>query len=596
MEKAKAKARKIYSQNDTAERTRTPPSELLLPIDVEDEITWVLHEFRRQSSPIFSIEKGIHNRNIRTKKRPFPGYFSDVRYHSISVYVDEKNIHKGESHSSTRGQYIMVSYLFDQVLSLEFRVDIRPMRKSDSGQNDWGSDNKSYRTHVNYVGTKIDNCSMAHFLSRKKFEVLKAYLQSICGKLNADYSESAKSSSSLFAVLSKLLSSLNLLQTKVFDAKKDTKSKESNLLLPLTVIEKSNCLKLFLQKDSPFLSCSGGVDLAILLLRCAAVGKHAEEFAHPFPSNGESIAKSIWNATENYQQFQRRRKANAKTAFHPKEHELLGFLCSLSWMKRGRITVTENSKSDDTRADERIIFEVCLDLDDNHVASDASYSPKFARSCQRRGSMIAYHGTDMENVWSILHNGFFNASEIGRGGNKFVKNGAIMGSGVYLSTSKKVANYFATMKVTSPTIRNALRHDSLNSLLSKAPTNEILFHKKDTGRSTPSIDDLCDVSCFPVFEARIIRPPIKESKDAKVKNNCSDSSDTRHEGKYYVVPDGRDVRIIKLHLTFELTRRKGGLLQFLYRATSTYTMKSTMGISIILAVVVLIFAIALGKI
>ena len=209
--------------------------------------------------------------------------------------------------------------------------------------------------------------------------------------------------------------------------------------------------------------------------------------------------------------------------------------------------------------------------------------------------MIAYHGTDMENVWSILHNGFFNASEIGRGGNKFVKNGAIMGSGVYLSTSKKVANYFATMKVTSPTIRNALKHDSLNSLLSKAPTNEMLFHKKDTG-STPSIDDLYDVSCFPVFEARIIRPPVKESKDAKVKNNCSDSSDTRHEGKYYVVPDGRDVRITKLHLTFELTRRKGGLLQFLYRATSPYTRKSAMGISIILVVLVLIFAIALGKI
>lgn len=275
------------------------------------------------------------------------------------------------------------------------------------------------------------------------------------------------------------------------------------------------------------------------------------------------------------------------------EHQLLGFLCSLPWMKRGKVTVTQSkSKASDTRAGGRVIFEVSLSFDDKEVESDASHSPKFARSCERLGSMLAYHGTDMENVWSILHNGFFNASEIGRGGNEFVKNGAIMGSGVYLTTSKKVANYFASLKVASRTIRSALKHDALTELLSKA-----------SGRSSSSVDELYDVCCFPVFEARIIRPPDSSNKStesnvhqaqkgAKVNNNMA----TRHEGKYYVVPNGSDIRITKLHLTFELTRRKRGVLQFLREETSARVMNSTIGTTIILITLGLIVAVALGTI
>ena len=672
----------------TVSSKKKAPVQHHLPVDIEDEVSWVVHEFRQQSSPIHSIERNKSVLNHQTihaatkrKKALYPGYFSDVRYYhsgccaAIVTGETRKRQRKSSSGSSNStnspGPFIEVSYLFDKVLSLKFHVHIRfvDRRDSDGGRNNWQDDgsffdeNKtSYATHVTCAEDDNDagHSSISRSLATKEqWKILRGRLGSICDALNGNHREektkSSSPSSSLFAVLSKLLMSLNQLETEVLDHQSDSNA-SSSLLRPMTDREKSSHLRGILVPNSLSPSSSaaaaGGVDLAILLLRCAAVGKHREVFSHPFPrasicsSSSSSIAERIWKATESHQRFQRRRRtrnrgdpeneksnsnldsptrhqssnndsmaqtqensssnqdviSKSQMLFHRSELELHGFLCSLPWMKRGRITVTKNkqglSEKDSTqtcRDGRRILVEICLHLDGNtsgggdEYESDASHSPRFARSCQNLGGLTVYHGTHMENAWSILHNGFFNASEVGRGG--FVKNGAMLGSGIYLTTSQKVATFFATSNAPTKTIRTALKHDSIRNLIAMAgggweqdPDSKsgvtnggiAMYNHDGATASAVSFDDMYEVSCFPVFEARIVRPPQNEGDPSVVptgrqqQNNNSNnrngsdigSTMTKRDGKYYVVPDGRDVRITKLHLTLELTRKKKGAANY----------------------------------
>ena len=689
--------RTTSANTTTVSSKKKAPVQQHLPVDIEDEVSWVVHEFRQQGSPIHSIErnKSVNSRTIhattKRKKALHPGYFSDVQYyHSGFAAVVSGETRKRQRRSSSSssnssdspGPFLEVSYLFDKVLSLKFHVHIRILdsRDSDGGRNNkqdnddlfFDENHKtSYTTHVVVACAEDDNDAGGSIISRslatkEQWEILRGRLGSICDALNGNHRDektksSSSSPSSLYAVLSKLLMSLNQLQTEVLendpnnhDDHQSGSNARSSLLRPMTDREKSSHLRGILPNSiSPSATAPGGVDLAILLVRCAAVGKHREIFSHPFPrasscsSSSSSIAERIWKATECHQRFQRRRcrhnrgdaekeknnsppdsstrrqsSNNASMAqtqenssnhqdaiskspmlLHPSEQELLGFICSLPWMKRGRIAVTRNkqglSEKDSThiRGDgRRILVEVCLHIDgstssggDEHQSeSDVSHSPRFARSCQKYGGLTVYHGTHMESAWSILHNGFFNASEIGRG--RFVKNGAMLGSGIYLTTSQKVATFFATSNAPTKTIRTALKHDSIRNLIAMAGgdwepdpdakggvTNGAIAMDNHDGASASAVsfDDLYEVSCFPVFEARIVRPPQNEvdpsvvptsrqqqQNNAKNDNkNCSDIM-TKRDGKYYVVPDGRDVRITKLHLTLELTRKKRGTTNY----------------------------------
>ncbi len=562
------------NEEDGTAEDATEKTIIKLPIDIEDEVSWVIHEFRRQGSPIHSIENGNGgNRTFHTKKtskkRPYPGYFSSVRYCLKSSETTT---------SSQRGQipYIEVSYLFDKVLSLKFYVYIRLLGISSEGGNDSGGNQISYETSVAFTDDGDTNSLIKNSLPREQRDILRAKIRSICESLNDNHS--GKKSSSLFAILSKLLMSLNQLQTQVIGAK-NVKNKNGAILRSILPDREKNLHLERLGRSC----CSGGVDLAILLLRCAAMGKHAEQFAHPFPRSNGLLAETIWYATEGYQRFERKRKrckrpkTKSPVVFHPSEHVLLGFLSSLPWMKRGKITVAQKScDSNETEPCDGQRIQVCLELDEK--SDDASYSPRFARLVRKHGGLTVYHGTHMENAWSILHNGFFNPSEIGRGANEFVKNGAMLGSGVYLTTSQKVATFFATTNAPTQKVKSALKHDSLTNLLSMTTDAKNLLMTNESDGRAALIDDLYEVSCFPVFEARIIRPLEKEgdlvgkapSAAAPSRQRCntnntsssiaSCSTSTRRDGKYYVVPDARDVRITKLHLTFELTQKNRGNL------------------------------------
>jgi len=604
--------------------TTTAVASSALPIDVQDEISWTIYEFRRQRSPIQLIKRNNRGGPVfhakKGKQTLHQGCFSDVRYCAAQKRKRDSNLScYGNEEENLNSSYltspsIEVSYLFDKVLSLKIRVYIRTLNPIDKGDDDHlrdeqGAISETKSFYTTFV-TLVDSDDYAiHSVSREKWNILRGRLRSICDSLNNKKQEKAKpsSSSSIFAILSKLLLSLNELQTECQHAQSidrsqvDKAQKSSNC--SLTDRERSIHLEGLLGqgRSSSTITkslCPGGVDLAIILLRCAALGKHRDIFCHPFPRTREgSLADRVWNATESYQRFQRRRIArqqrleggsnNTKDGalskvsmpLHSSEHELLGFLCSLPWMNRGWITVTRpqgpSGNEEYVQECQGLRFKVCLHLDGNDDGSnsDISHCPRFVRSCHDQGELIVYHGTHMENVWSILNNGLFNPSGIGKGGTEFVKNGAVLGSGIYLSTKISVANRFAWLNAKTQKIRTALMHDCTKSLLSMAPGSSELginpgireLGKDNVDSKRVSFEERYDISCFPVFEARIPHPP-EEGKH---------SSDDRLEGAVCVVRDERDVRITKLHVTFELKRKNRGEFIFWNFISSLKTSFST---------------------
>jgi len=489
------------------------------------------------------------------------------------------------------------------------------------------------------------------------------------------------SSTSLFAVLSKLLLLLNNIQMELLSFHQTNNNEKDHALVlrPMTDRERSSHIAYLSTKtimmtttamattgitrrnnNKEFYS-GATVDLALLLLRFALVGKHRDVFLNPIPSittekesnqsfGNTIVANKIWFATEyrrRYRQKKQQRQQQQRTSLsssmvllHPIEQELFGFLYALPWIKRGKITATlmnsnatsssssslvaaaatvattatvnhemiesnkkvirVEKKNVDNSGRNRIVIEVCLDLesnfttassaidnvnkdqqndkndeDDYETRNDSYYSPRFARLCQKYGVVTVYHGTNIDHVWSILNNGFWNMSD----NPLFCKNGAIMGSGVYLSTSKKVATFFATNNSSKNAnkIRTALKHDSLRNILPLMENSFCFDNDKecdgnddgDDEKRKKDLDELYDISCYSVFEARIIRPPNDDNNNNQNDNKNGDDeraasesskSSTRRDGKYYVVPNGHDIRITRLYLTFEFTRKRSNFL------------------------------------
>ena len=439
---------------------------------------------------------------------------------------------------------------------------------------------------------------------------------------------------------------------------------------------------------------SNTVDIALLVLRCALIGKYRKMFVNPVPpitttvldinnNNTDAddlVMNTIWIATEYRRRYRHRRQQQTMIQIHkkqkmtqkqqqqqqyllpllhPMELELFGFLYSLPWTKRGKVTATlknydyynhhhdtntntiitqtlstasasvqkkneknttnNNNRNHDsaTYGSNRMVIEVCLNIDDIHHVivdnnntvvtnssnrnsncnNDSSYSPRFNRLCRRFGAVTVYHGTTMDRVWSILNTGFCSMSDDPR----LCKNGAILGSGVYLSTSKKVATFFATTAASSNSNitngsgncsssnnKQALKHDSLQAILNLVKNQKTKDGNNDdreeenTARATSiivNIEDQYDISCYPVFEARIARPSNDHCENSENNGNTATSnantnannnsiaaaankteveedSPTRRDGKYYVIPNGCDIRITRLYVTFELTKKK----------------------------------------
>jgi len=117
----------------------------------------------------------------------------------------------------------------------------------------------------------------------------------------------------------------------------------------------------------------------------------------------------------------------------------------------------------------------------------------------------------------------------------------MLGKGIYSTTSYDVASFFAK--------QNASVSDCSKGIWRHAALRRLLGISGDEGFMNDTT-----VSCFAVFEAIILSPHTNNNDDDDDDDDCNSAS-TRRDGKYYVVPNGDDIRLTKLHLTFQIGRK-----------------------------------------
>ena len=338
------------------------------------------------------------------------------------------------------------------------------------------------------------------------------------------------------------------------------------------------------------------IDLQTLLLRCAAAGRNRQQVCAPVPTefvtsaamsakNGtvDALSHLVFAATNQLYAYGFREKQQAQKqppacGEDEAARTLLSFLLSLPWTL-GDYLVNETGDNDkiakhaQSNHDKvprtqpsKIKVEICLDIE----KALGSHHPTFARHATAHGTVRAYHGTKIENVWSVLNHGLHNLSDHAT----LAQNGAMMGAGVYLSSSRGVAEAFAISAAERPppTLAAAFQHEAFLRLLASAGV-EVGAQDLDRYR----------ITCFPVFEAVIIRPPrphIMGSDSGEIgiaeknggSNHGGDAANiTRQEGKYFVCTDGEFVRITKLHLAIELSERSD-MSHFLSRSLIAFSL------------------------
>ena len=389
-----------------------------------DEVSFVLQRFRPKPE-FFTREEDLLGKRMATKPD-----FSSISYRNGSIFV---------------------AYLHEQQVLLNFRVLC------------------NLPITVRYVE---DDC---HVLLTESF---RQRLVHICMDLS---SSSAKSSASLFSVMSRLLLQLQSLPS--------TRSETS-----------SATTDAFKASLSPQI-----VDFSILCLQCVATSRKSTSFCSPVPAsfrnngNGDVLMHRL-------RSFLSSRNAHSSASF-------MAFLNSLHWTSGATLqqTKTPSHSSNNT-------VSLCLNLDFGDP------SPHFTQRAKQYGTMTAYHGTHVEKVWSILNYGLLNLSRT-----RLQQNGAMMGAGVYLSTSLEVASFFAK------------EHACVQWHGCPQVLQRLLKHHKVL---LPTYHGATTVSCFAVFQATILAPP-----------PTSVANTTRRDGKYYVVPVSDDILPTKLYLTFSLVQK-----------------------------------------
>ena len=349
----------------------------------------------------------------------------------------------------------------------------------------------------------------------------------ICGRFSRLSSSSATDTDvpSLFSVVSQLLNELNQLPLCVIPNNEVTMEPIHSLVSRVAKLE----------SGQPISSVRKMLDVQTLLLRCAAAGRNRSKICSPIPTEFAPAAHEQVFLATNQMYTEGFRKGEAQLEeLNQHAWTMLTFLLSLPWTKGGSL-VSENANSNAKTIN--IILDISSALGDE--------TPEFARYAKEFGIVHAYHGTTIEKAWSILNHGLRNLSY----NSALSENGAMMGAGVYLSTSFEVATMFAqTATRSTKTLAFAFHHESLLRLLHSA--------KVDVASLGPL--DEYNISCLPVFEAIIIAPPADDNEEQPTAidqtSNIDTKKCTRQEGKYFVAESDL-IRISKLHLRFDLAKK-----------------------------------------
>lgn len=321
-------------------------------------------------------------------------------------------------------------------------------------------------------------------------------LESICCELAA---EVGPSGCSLFSVVSRLLLSLN---KQTFHSEDDRSALLQSYISRLTSNRRLSW------------------DLPLVLMRCAATSRHSARVCIPLPADCTYETGDFAKIHDSLISPFRGKRG----PLHRREQTMIAFLASLRWTELSNLS-TKKIPTDSPANQKKV--KVTIDL-----TNVSDVTPRISKLAAERGSVTAFHGTTVDRVWSILNFGLLTHGSL-------QKNGAMMGEGIYLTTSYDVAYFFAT-KDTKPLPRQVWWQPS--------------FWKVIGMRAPENLEDWL-VTCYAVVESTIILPPEDEPLDAK---NC-----TRRAGKYYVVPDPQDIHMNKVHITVELSKRQKAPSMFL---------------------------------
>ena len=318
-----------------------------------------------------------------------------------------------------------------------------------------------------------------------------------------------------------------------------------------------------LQSKSPA-SMRRLLDIQTFLIRCAAASKNRSKVCAPLPiefvnaggGDGDTLARLVFAST-NLMYAASAPKDKSQKLCGTEGWNLLSFLLSLPSSGCQLTKVPKSTSGDvcskecDSKVSSSKRVDVCICIDVSRALGDES--PAFSRYAKTYGTVKAYHGTKIENVWSILNHGLRNLSYDGT----LSQNGAMMGEGVYLSTSKTVADMFAQTAAEAPSqaLSFAFQHEALLRILHYA--NVDISH----------LDPLSEynIACLPIFEATIIAPPPKDVEESACSSKSSTGPCTRQEGKYFCT-DSSLVRITRLHLRFEMSKKSTSWISWNWRS------------------------------
>lgn len=468
----------------------------------DDEISSLLRQFRKR--PIFADNSIVSPGHLMKQKRKhsYDGEFSRVKYNASREIIIFNYVHLEHSCSSS------VNSTCHICVCLEFEMS---------------------------VSTKLVSCTYCSTPIKSISETIKEKVDEICRDKLSESIEGNDSTTTLFSIASRLLQQLNDAIPTIFHSNTDNAKAKGETFCGLVK-------RLSRITNSPIRNPQmyHMLNLQTLLLRCAAAGRTRSHILSPIPrefSEGrdeDDLARLVFSLTdEMYIYGFRGEQTQQQTQQTPEVWTLLSYLLSLP-LAISRLTKETNNAPKEynlATSSKSIVGKLTLDLS----TSLGDPAPSFRKLAKKYGTITAYHGTKIETAWSILNYGLQNLSY-----NKTLsQNGAIMGDGVYLSSSRQVAEGFAIMATERQprSLAYAFQHESLLHLLSYVHADVAKLDALDT----------YVIKCLPVFEATIIKPPMGDKE--------FDERITRQEGKYFVCEESEFVRVVKLHLTFELTKK-----------------------------------------
>jgi hypothetical protein len=314
-------------------------------------------------------------------------------------------------------------------------------------------------------------------------------------------------------------------------------------------------------------------DLPLFLMRCAATSGNSSKLCTPFPyqdgtdnnnnSNNNNknpphpaftlrfIRDNLLSLLQIPTKHKRQQRRQQQNTIHPTfdEQAMMEFLSCLQWTEDvqicwndddddvdnasgGTSTNADNKKtknsSDNNRCNSKSLRATL------HLNRDAL--PRFQKQDQHDPSIIkkAYHGTSIENAWSILNYGL-------RQHPSLQKNGELMGPGVYLSSKYDVAYFFATQNGSAKYLPTEIWKQSpcfwrlIGSTKSSTRSRQVMDHSHKIG---------LDLLCYVVVECTIY-------KATSISDNNQPEASIQQVDTYFVVKSPYNIHMDRIYLTFE---------------------------------------------